>query len=371
MRPGLVVAFLVAALAANAYANAGGLARPDAVLAGPQELPAGAGGPAATLDWPEDGRVACDGACRLAVPAQAEGDLWVAWDGARTPGFTAALGGVPAVPAFDAARAGPVSGGEELRLWGRGEATLVVVPRTTGVPELAALVPANLGHALGSPRGHGDPSRAAPDCLEEEVADLGVAGCLRFTTGVANVGDTPLALSSRERADEAAMAQHLPGGDRSVGLATYHPGHGHFHYARFVSFDLHARDAATGLRGDVVGGSAKTGFCMVDFGPVPGAPVRGGKTYWREGCAPGHEHLAMGITPGWYDIYRWFLPEQLVDPTGLPDGTYELVVTVDPAGTLVEGNPLDNRASVVFAWQAGTATVLAGHGLYRLTPQPS
>ena len=347
------------------------LVRPDAVLAERQQPPGGLG-QAPGLAWPADGRLHCPGACRLVVPDGTAGELWVAWDGTRTPTAVAALDGAGGVPAFDAVWLGPVAGGETVDVGAQGEVRLVVVAPARGVPELAALVPANLGAPLGqADRGHGPPSRAVPGCLEEEVRDLAVAACLRFTTGVANVGDTALALSSQERDGEARMTQHLPAGDRPVGLATYHDVHGHFHYARFVTFDLYEHDPGTQLRGPVAIASSKSGFCMVDFGHVPSAPVRGDKTYWRDGCAPGQQRLEMGIVPGWYDIYRWFLPEQVLDPTGLPDGTYELVATVDPDGTLVEGNPLDNRASVVFAWSQGHATVVSTHGLYRLVPQPS
>lgn len=369
MRLGLVAGALALLLAAGQIHAWGGLLRPHAVLAGQQGLPED-GSAGVAVAWPAQGRFACDAHCELEVPAGAAGELWLTWDGTRTPGFVAALGDVAAIPAFDAARLGPVHGGERVHVWGSGNASLVVVPPAPGAPDLVALVPANLGQALGPARGHGDPSLRVPGCLDEE-ARAGAKACLRFTTGAANIGGVPLALASDERDGAAAMVQALPGGDHLAGVATYHPSHGHFHYARFVAFDLYAHDPATGLRGAAVGTAAKTGFCMVDFGPVDAAPAAAPKTFWRDGCAPGQRHLAMGINPGWYDIYRWFLPEQYLDPTGLPDGTYELVVTLDPDGTLVDGNPLDDRASIVFLWHDGVATPLEGHGLYRLVPQPS
>lgn len=370
MRPAVVALVLVAMLAAGALRELDHTPRPHAVLADPQVLPT-EDGPVRDIVWPEGGQVECHGACRLAVPGGKAGDLWVVWDGSNTVGFTAALDGVPAIPAFDSAWLGPIAGAQELRLWGEGGADLIVIGRAVDVPELAALVPANLGQALGAPRGHGDVSLTVPNCLEVEVVELGVHDCLRFTTGLANVGGVALALSSDDRTSEARMVQALPGGDRSVGYASYHASHGHFHYAHLVSFSLFVHDPVTGLREEAVLGAGKTGFCLVDFGKVADAPTASGKTYWRDGCAPREERLDMGINAGWYDIYRWFLPEQVIDPTGLPDGTYELVVTIDPFGSLVEGNPLDNRASVVFAWQGGVATTVAEHGLYRLSPQPS
>ncbi len=340
--------------------------RPLAVASSSPPLP---GEPASWLDlgWPADGRLECPVACRLQVPGPgdlAEGlDLWVTWDGTRTRGFAAALGGQAGWPAFDAVDLGRVAGGETLRLWGNGSAELVLVPAAGGVPNLAALVPASLGQPLPS-------GGVAGGCLAEEEA-LGMGSCLRFTTGVANLGDAPLALASGLRSGEQRMTQSLPGGDRLAGTAAYHASHGHFHYARFIAFGLHRVDPATGLRGEAVLRAEKTGFCMVDFGEVAQEAPLARKTYWRDGCEPHQRELEMGLNPGWYDIYRWFLPEQALDVAGLPDGTYELVVTVDPDGTLTEAHTLDNRASVVFGWQDGHAQPLEGHGLYFLSPQPS
>lgn len=325
--------------------------RPRAYLAEPPGLPAWPEG-AAEAPWPQDGTLACVAACRTRVPAQAEGDLWVSWDGARTAGFVAAVDGEAGRPAFDAVRLGPVQGGESLRLWGTGEAVLAVLAPVADRPNLVALAPAHLGAAA--------PGALASGCLAEEAGTR----CLRFTTGVANNGDVPLRLASGPAG--AGMVQDLPGKDHAAGVAAYHAAHGHFHYARFMAFGLHRVDAATGLRGEAVASTAKTGFCMVDWGPVADAQALPAKTFWRDGCEPHQRRLEMGVNPGWYDIYRWFLPEQAIDVAGLPDGTYELVATADPDGTLAEQHTLDNRASTVFTLHGGQVATLEERGLYRL-----
>lgn len=338
--------------------------RGQAVLAPAQALPA-AEGPLTATPWSAEGPIQCEGSCELRVPAGLVGELWVAWNGSRTAGFVAALDGEAGIPAFDAVRLGAVQGGEALRIWGSGEAVVAVLPAVPGVPNLVALPPSHLGAALDARHGHGAPAPEAPGCLASEVAELALRQCLRFTTGVANTGEVPLHLSSDLRDGQVAMAQALPGDDHVAGLATYHASHGHFHYARFMAFDLHAVEAS-GLRGDVVLSTSKTGFCMVDWGSLADADALPVKTFWRAGCEPHQRHLEMGVNPGWYDIYRWFLPEQAIDVAGLPDGTYDLVVTVDPDGTLVERHTLDNRAATRFAWRDGQASVLDQHGLYRI-----
>lgn len=329
--------------------------RPRAALAPRVDLPPWPRD-AQHLGWPPDGRVTCHAACALEVAVHEEGELWVAWDGMRVRPFAAALDGTPGVPALDAIRLGAVTGGEDVRLWGDGEVQLVVVQQAPDRPNLVALAPTHLGEPAPGALGSG--------CLPQEAGTR----CLRFTTGVANNGGTPLRLAD---GGDGRMLQDLPDGPHAAGAAAYHAAHGHFHYARFMAFGLHAVDAATGLRGDAVLSSSKTGFCMVDWGGVADAEALPAKTFWRAGCEPHQRRLEMGVNPGWYDVYRWFLPEQVLDVAAVPDGTYELVVTVDPDGTLVQQHTLDDRASVVLRLEDGAATVLATNGLYRFGTVPA
>lgn len=318
-------------------------ASPHALPAWPPEAP--------VLAWPDDGRIDCPGACALRVPTATEGELWVTWDGVQVRRALASLDGEAGVPALDALRLGAVQGEEEVRIWARGLVGLVVVPEVEGRPNLVALVPAHLGAAAAGALSSG--------CLAEERGTR----CVRLSTGVANNGDAPLRLASGHGG--GPMLQGLPDGKHVAGNASYHAAHGHFHYARFMAFDLHAV-GPEGLRGKSVVSTSKTGFCMVDWGAVADAEAVPAKTFWRDGCEAHQRRLEMGVNPGWYDVYRWFLPEQVLDVAGIPDGTYELVVTVDPDGTLVERHTLDNRASVVLRLEDGVATVLEERGLYHL-----
>ena len=337
-------------------------ARPMAPAAPPQELPQ-AGDDGTSLEWPALGETACDGHCILAVPdgVQAPGGLWVLWNGSRSAGFVAArerggdgAGLVAARPAFDAvvldARAG-----DRIHLWGRGDVALVAAPAADGEPNLVALAPGHLGWRA--------PGQDAAGCLPEDVVSEG-ARCLRFSSGVANTGDAALWL--RSQPDGSALVQRLGGGDdRAAGSATFHATHGHFHYTRFMAFTLHPV-GDDGLRGASELAFAKTGFCMVDWGPLADAEAVPAKTFWRQGCQPTSPTLRMGVNPGWYDLYRWLLPEQALDVSGLAPGRYELVVEVDPDWTVRQAHRLDDRASVVFDWDGAAPTVVQERGLYRV-----
>jgi hypothetical protein len=42
-----------------------------------------------------------------------------------------------------------------------------------------------------------------------------------------------------------------------------------------------------------------------------------------------------GVTPGWGDVYTWDTPDQYVDVTTVPPGTYDLVEETNPNGALL------------------------------------
>jgi hypothetical protein len=33
-----------------------------------------------------------------------------------------------------------------------------------------------------------------------------------------------------------------------------------------------------------------------------------------------NDYLIQGITPGWADVYDWYLPDQFIEVSGVPDG---------------------------------------------------
>jgi len=101
---------------------------------------------------------------------------------------------------------------------------------------------------------------------------------------------------------------------------------------------------------------------VVDVGlPLMRPAAQGG---W--GCfqptADARAEWAMGITPGWYDLYAYLLSDQYVDLTGLDDGAYALCSVTNGEGTLLETDLADNEACTPFR--------LAGDAIELLEPAP-
>ena len=60
--------------------------------------------------------------------------------------------------------------------------------------------------------------------------------------------------------------------------------------------------------------------------------------YYRESWCGGRTALTSrtGISVGWADTYRWSLPFQWIDITGLPGGTYTVRAMPDPHDWFLE-----------------------------------
>jgi hypothetical protein len=52
----------------------------------------------------------------------------------------------------------------------------------------------------------------------------------------------------------------------------------------------------------------------------------------------------MGISVGAADIYPWYIADQYIDVTNVPDGRYLLRVEIDAGGKLVEKTHANNVA---------------------------
>ena len=118
------------------------------------------------------------------------------------------------------------------------------------------------------------------------------------------------------------------------------PIHAHYHFEDFSVSELWAVDAdgrPTGTTPAATG--KKNGFCMADtelawWDRKGNSP----QTYPAPRCLdpepdspPGVDAFKNGIARGWADEYWWALPDQMIEVSGLEDGTYALVTRVDPA----------------------------------------
>lgn len=185
------------------------------------------------------------------------------------------------------------------------------------------------------------------------VVDHGPADprVLRFATLIANRSQFSIDLVGRPTVDQRSRAVRmealqctrfegppLGGADRRcsrfepVGTLSYHAHHGHFHLDDFARYELR-RDAGGRPMygpGSVVARSVKVGFCLADTE----APEGGGARAWYAECqTTPHVPVTarMGISPGWGDAYGANLPGQQISLRGVPDGTYWISVTINPA----------------------------------------
>ncbi len=176
---------------------------------------------------------------------------------------------------------------------------------------------------------------------------------LRFTSIVVNVGAGPFeAHGQRPDTTVSTMTttQRIFDG---TGLYLDHPtdavmyfgrdGHNHRHLRDLEDFELTRLD-----NGKLVGTGAKHGFCFFDN-------FRYGSTqdpfYTRRTSPPACGEyssdlkVTMGLSRGWGDIYRYTLPDQYIDVTGLASGRYRLWATADADNWFSESNNSNN-----FTW---------------------
>ena len=93
---------------------------------------------------------------------------------------------------------------------------------------------------------------------------------------------------------------------------------------------------------------------------LPGAPQT--VKYPRSACGTQTSlTLRHGLSVGWGDNYQWSLPDQYIDTTGLPDGTYRLWATADQANRFQESNDANNATRADLQIDASGVTVLHRH----------
>ncbi len=191
-----------------------------------------------------------------------------------------------------------------------------------------------------------------PSCYPEEMTEQGARRCLRFDQIIANHGEGPFELRYRMEglATDQQLRQRIYSSDGSVAdLAVdsyeFHPTHAHFHYKSFGQAFLY-RVRPDGSR-ETVRESKKNGFCMVDVENTPfgsderGLPYRGEapRRYHFPDCNIASERdeagvsMVNGISAGWADVYNWFLADQYIEISGVPDGIYLLETVANPART--------------------------------------
>ena len=234
-----------------------------------------------------------------------------------------------------------------------------------------------------------------PSCYPEEIAERGARRCLRFDQMLANEGDGPFelrylveGLGTQQQVRQRVYASDGTFSDFNVDTYEFHPTHAHFHYKNFgqaLLYRLHPDGTMEKVRE-----SRKNGVCMIDventrFGlddhgyPYKGeAPrtyyptPRAGTETWgqRGGCFVPTDHdehgtyMVNGVSVGWADVYPWYLADQYIEISGVPDGLYVIETRVNPNRTVHETTYDDNTARATIRLQGDTVTLL-GNGVVR------
>jgi hypothetical protein len=172
---------------------------------------------------------------------------------------------------------------------------------------------------------------------------------LRFSATLVNVGSGPLLVAAHRDfpfTDDWKVVQRVEdatGGysERAMNARLIFGGDGHDHW-HVVGAEAHQLET---LDGNIVGGLVKSGFCFFDnvdyrttLAGAPAAPAHDSL-----GC--GHRFdrdVTMGISVGWGDEYQWYLLDQTIEITGVPDGRYRLRAIADPANLIEESDESNN-----------------------------
>jgi hypothetical protein len=243
------------------------------------------------------------------------------------------------------------------------------------LPRLRARPPSDL-HVSGLPPAASTPLGfpfpvALPtkvSCYEDETASTGATRCLRFTSEVDNVGPGQLHLrlpwltrknnqpqsgfvGGECRAQQIIDLTNGTTRRRAAGPCEFHAEHGHFHYKAFVGYGLFAV-TKSGQTGRLIGRSQKESFCLADdnYAGFAKRSPNGPRAYaGQPGCNLPQTDVTnwpktgawvgMGLNPGWGDVYTWDTPDQYIDVTHIPAGTYDIVIETNPSALMKVAGP--------------------------------
>jgi hypothetical protein len=181
------------------------------------------------------------------------------------------------------------------------------------------------------------------------IVNEGDSRLLRFDTIIENSGKGPVEVRGRrKRATDPMQAFQAIYTDKAlrrfrlhpIGEFEWHDVHRHWHLLQVAEYRL------KNLKGEQVGEGTKVSFCFVDTNhSSPG--LRGSpavQRYIRCSNVENDQHFKAGISVGWSDVYNLGLFGQWVEITGVPPGTYQLEVEIDPQNLIQEEDETNNIA---------------------------
>jgi len=181
---------------------------------------------------------------------------------------------------------------------------------------------------------------------------------LGFATAARNVGAGGLRIRGRRRPDGTMTAEQVTDDglqvlNPAIGTLRYVTtyGHSHWHYMRFMRYELRGIDVPGALL------DRKQGFCLGDAPFVDG---------WCARDKPALTTTDVGIQPGGVDTYEPNVEGQeiAIDPKTAPSGRYVLTSRIGPTGSIRETRTDNNAAStaIELRWPLGQAQALTPTG---------
>jgi hypothetical protein len=169
--------------------------------------------------------------------------------------------------------------------------------------------------------------------------------------------------------------------ERPAGSMTFHPSHGHQHVDDWGIYTLRVNNGDPNpLNWPIVGTGSKLGYCLIDLGNctsssgycrdslgnilnntnIPNYGLGGG----NYGC----NNTVQGITNGYMDTYSQSLDGMWINiPPGTCNGTYWVVIQIDPYNYFLETNENNNVVAVPITLTkqvpSGTATITANKAM--------
>ena len=229
------------------------------------------------------------------------------------------------------------------------------------LPDLIALPPRHATFSTGTYL-VADPAVLPTSCYPEESIEEGAQRCLRFDQILGNVGAGPFEIryDTTGLGTDQQLFQRVYRSDgswfeRSAGSYEFHATHAHFHYRNLAVSELWASDEHGHRLGDEpVREGRKNGFCVQDVENIWfGRHGDAARAYYFPQClaptdsGPSGPVLRQGMSVGWADVYNWFLADQYIEVSDVPDGYYLLTTIADADGLVLEANEHNNEASTL------------------------
>jgi hypothetical protein len=199
------------------------------------------------------------------------------------------------------------------------------------------------------------------------IENVGGQTRLRFTAIIINVGEGPFQVHGHDKTNgEFLVDQEIQNSDGSwTSLATdarmyfAGDGHNHWHLRDLESYEFQSTSSSANRTGE------KHGFCFFsnyehDLS-LPGAPSN--PHYLPGQCGKiDATQVTTGLDVGYGDRYTKNLPDQYINITGLPLGTYTLTATADAISEFTEACESNNSTTVLLKLKANGGVKVLDHG---------